>query len=149
MIGRFFCKFCCKSYSSKGSLVRHNRYECTYQDRMVWFKCPFCDHSSRRKDHLRSHVLRHMKFRKQSNWPNNNFNKKKNIFLFLQNFYSNVSCETKSFFIFCNFYLKVNVYNKFLFVNLCIFNKKNVKYTWKNLWLYLNFNFTKTNKQLN
>lgn len=58
---RFVCKLCGKSYTAKGSLVRHNKYECQFNTSIASFKCPYCSHESRRKDHLKCHIRKHMK----------------------------------------------------------------------------------------
>jgi rubredoxin len=55
------CQMCGKGYSAKGSLVRHNKYECPFTKMAVNFSCPYCNHKSRRMDHLKCHILTHMK----------------------------------------------------------------------------------------
>lgn len=61
---RYACRMCHKSYSAKGSLARHNKYECPFNSAIVEFRCPYCNHSSRRKDHLKCHILTHVRVEK-------------------------------------------------------------------------------------
>ncbi|KAJ8686863.1 hypothetical protein QAD02_022657 [Eretmocerus hayati] len=49
----FICEKCDKSYAVKGSLWRHKRYECGVEAR---FKCSYCSHRSRQKEHLKMHI---------------------------------------------------------------------------------------------
>lgn len=60
-IARYICHLCGKSYTAKGSLVRHKKFECQFNPAIVTFKCPYCSHESRRRDHLRCHVMKHLK----------------------------------------------------------------------------------------
>ncbi|PSN49472.1 hypothetical protein C0J52_22890 [Blattella germanica] len=52
----FPCSVCDKSYSSKGALKRHLRYECGVEPR---FKCPVCDRRFYHNYHLKSHLIQH------------------------------------------------------------------------------------------
>lgn len=58
---RYICHLCGKSYTAKGSLVRHKKFECQFNPAIVTFKCPYCSHESRRRDHLRCHIMKHLK----------------------------------------------------------------------------------------
>lgn len=62
---RFTCIQCRKTYSAKGSLARHIKYECPFNATYAAFHCPYCNHTSRRKDHLKCHILTHIKVDKK------------------------------------------------------------------------------------
>ena len=49
----FVCGVCGASYKYQSSLMRHTRYEC---GREKQFQCPYCPHTSRRKDNLVQHI---------------------------------------------------------------------------------------------
>lgn len=53
------CQYCRKKYSSKRGLDRHMKYECDIISPKVKFKCPYCMHSSKRKDNLKQHMYKH------------------------------------------------------------------------------------------
>lgn len=62
--GRYTCGHCFKSYASKKGLDRHTRFECQFSPPVARFKCPYCSHESKRKDNLRQHIFKHLKYPK-------------------------------------------------------------------------------------
>lgn len=57
----YSCNSCKRKYTAFSSLRRHMKYSCRYNKRTVTFKCPICEHVSRRKDNLQIHINTHMK----------------------------------------------------------------------------------------
>lgn len=53
---RYWCEKCGRIYSNRNNLQRHCRYECGTDHSA--FKCPYCPHSSRRKDNLKTHIVK-------------------------------------------------------------------------------------------
>lgn len=56
---RFTCVNCNQSYTAKASLKRHLKYTCPFNMSKITFECPYCDHTTGRKDNLRTHMLTH------------------------------------------------------------------------------------------
>lgn len=56
---RFTCVNCNQSYTAKASLKRHLKYTCPFNISKITFECPYCDHTTGRKDNLRTHMLTH------------------------------------------------------------------------------------------
>ncbi|RZF39477.1 hypothetical protein LSTR_LSTR000998 [Laodelphax striatellus] len=48
------CPQCGRTYTYANSLFRHQKYECGTEPK---FPCPHCNHKSRHKNHLRSHIF--------------------------------------------------------------------------------------------
>lgn len=65
---RHECHFCEKSYKTKKGLDRHMRFECSVSSGSQRFKCPYCQHESKRKDNLRQHILTHLKRTKKESY---------------------------------------------------------------------------------
>ena len=53
----FVCALCLRRYSKLSCLKRHVRYECTKNPNRMSFKCPYCNHMSKRRDSLTQHIL--------------------------------------------------------------------------------------------
>lgn len=50
---RYFCNACDRSYLLYNSLYNHKKFECGKEPN---FKCPFCDHMTKQKGNLKTHV---------------------------------------------------------------------------------------------
>lgn len=50
---RYFCNACDRSYLLYNSLYNHKKFECGKQP---LFKCPFCEHMTKQKGNLKTHV---------------------------------------------------------------------------------------------
>lgn len=69
----FTCALCLRRYSKLSCLKRHVRYECVKNPNRIFFKCPYCNHTSKRRDSLTQHILSlhlHSKtlIKKTENW---------------------------------------------------------------------------------
>ncbi|RLU14978.1 hypothetical protein DMN91_012865 [Ooceraea biroi] len=51
---RYSCPRCCSSFSKKGNMLTHYRYECGKEPR---FQCPYCE----KKDRKSSNTYRHIR----------------------------------------------------------------------------------------
>lgn len=72
----FTCALCLRRYSKLSCLKRHVRYECVKNPNRIFFKCPYCNHTSKRRDSLTQHILSlhlHSKtlIKKTENWTEN------------------------------------------------------------------------------
>lgn len=63
-MGKYFCRNNCgKSYSTLYNCKRHQDLECGEVERK--YKCPYCEYTAKRKEHLRKHIFSKKHFAKK------------------------------------------------------------------------------------
>lgn len=69
----YACRYCHQKYTTLTSLRRHMKFSCRFNTTAIHFKCPYCNHASRRKDNLKTHIKTHSKAQKRTNGRYNKY----------------------------------------------------------------------------